>query len=491
MTPAPGLLANNPEPLRKAETKKKWSEVEENEIIQELDPDLERFIRSNWDSIRTFSRRGPVQNLFNFYYSDDVCNLIDRLAKTIMKNQENRFKINYGFGFVLKNIETGEFRYYHASNNSLMLDAAVLISNEAKLNKFLAQIADEDFLDSASHPDTKWRLYQITNLLFFVNHLKQAPLGAPLPHPDFVKYNRGLINVSGDENQCFFRCLAVFKGVNVRRCKTKTRELFTQYAMIFDVHNFNGITIEDLIPIEDLFKVNVSIYQLNEESARLVYRSRDLYQETMVLNKYQNHLSLITDFEKYCAVYRCMSCDKLHYRRDHFLRHCKTCKVITRQTYPGDIFKAKETIFDKLAMIGINIPPNDRHFPYYTCFDFESLFNKQNLPQNAQQLSYEARHVPLSFGVASNVPGFTEGVCHVSFGDENELVAKLIDYLEGMADALYKILKRKFDYVLAALENHPNCRREKLTAEFHLYLQELLVLGFNLSIMIWLLLNLL
>ena len=41
LTPAPGLLANDPEPPRKAETKKKWREVEENEIIHELDPDLE------------------------------------------------------------------------------------------------------------------------------------------------------------------------------------------------------------------------------------------------------------------------------------------------------------------------------------------------------------------------------------------------------------------------------------------------------------------
>ena len=174
---------------------------------------------------------------------------------------------------MLKNIETGEFRYYHASNNSLMLDAAVLISNKAELNEFLAQIADENFLDSVSQPDAKWRLYQITNLLFFVNHLKQALLGALLPLPNFVKYNRGLINVSGDQNQCFFRSLAVFKGADGRYCETKARELFMQYAMNFDVHNFNGIAIEDLIPIEDFFKVNVSIYQLNEESALLVYRS--------------------------------------------------------------------------------------------------------------------------------------------------------------------------------------------------------------------------
>ena len=47
LTPAPGLLANDPEPPQKAETKKKWREVDENEIIHELDLDLERFIRLN------------------------------------------------------------------------------------------------------------------------------------------------------------------------------------------------------------------------------------------------------------------------------------------------------------------------------------------------------------------------------------------------------------------------------------------------------------
>ena len=80
-----------------------------------------------------------------------------------------------------------------------------------------------------------------------------------------------------------------------------------------------------------------------------------------------------------------MSCDKLHYGRAHFLRHCKTCKVITWKTYLGGIFKPKERIFDKLAKIGINVPPNNCHFPYYSCFDFESFFDKQTLPQNAQQ----------------------------------------------------------------------------------------------------------
>ena len=47
LTPAPELLSNDPKPPRKAETTKKWREVDKNEIIHKLDPDLERFMRLN------------------------------------------------------------------------------------------------------------------------------------------------------------------------------------------------------------------------------------------------------------------------------------------------------------------------------------------------------------------------------------------------------------------------------------------------------------
>ena len=105
-------------------------------------------------------------------------NLIVDIAKTIMKNQKTRFGINYSFGFVLRNIETSEFRYYHASNNKLMLDTAVLIFNETELNELLVNITDKSFPDFISRPDTKWRLHQITNLLFFVNHLETCTFGS-------------------------------------------------------------------------------------------------------------------------------------------------------------------------------------------------------------------------------------------------------------------------------------------------------------------------
>ena len=53
----------------------------------------------------------------------------------------------------------------------------------------------------------------------------------------------GLRGLPKCRDLCFFRCLAIFKGANIRRFETKTRELFTQYAMNFDLHNFNGIAM--------------------------------------------------------------------------------------------------------------------------------------------------------------------------------------------------------------------------------------------------------
>ena len=71
-----------------------------------------------------------------------------------MKKQKNSFKIDYGFGFILRSIETHESRYYHASNNLLMLDTTVLASNETELNEFLAEIAVENLPDHGPQDKT-------------------------------------------------------------------------------------------------------------------------------------------------------------------------------------------------------------------------------------------------------------------------------------------------------------------------------------------------
>ena len=81
--------------------------------------------------------------------------------------------------------------------------------------------------------------------------------------------------------------------------------------------------------------------------------------------------------------------------------------------------------------------------------------------------------MPLSVGIATNVPNFENEVCFVTNGDENDLEQKMLKYLEDASNAAYEIMKRKFDCVFQALELSENVRKENLTKKFKAYCREL------------------
>ena len=63
-----------------------------------------------------------------------------------MKYQTNRFKINYGLAFMLKNTKTKELQYYHSSFiDAQILETALLASNRKELLSFLNSLAEEFF----------------------------------------------------------------------------------------------------------------------------------------------------------------------------------------------------------------------------------------------------------------------------------------------------------------------------------------------------------
>ena len=93
--------------------------------------------------------------------------MIQKITETIMKEQNNCFKINYSLACILRNIETDELCYFHASyNNHLMLETALLISNRQELLGFLNSIAQESFIENITRLNTKWKILQISNITF-------------------------------------------------------------------------------------------------------------------------------------------------------------------------------------------------------------------------------------------------------------------------------------------------------------------------------------
>ena len=197
--------------------------------------------------------------------------------------------------------------------------------------------------------------------------MQDTPLGAPIPLPDFIINNHRLANVSAEHNLCFFRCLAVFRCADHCRCNHASKQLFYEYCTHFDVSEFSGVSLFNFVELENFYKINIVAYVLENNKVKVIKRSRELYNETMKVNVFKNHLSLIVDFKKYSRVYQCMHCDKLWYRNCHYFRHTKTCLTTVCESFPGGVYHNSYTIFEKLEQIGKQAPKQDRIYPYYGC----------------------------------------------------------------------------------------------------------------------------
>ena len=101
--------------------------------------------------------------------------------------------------------------------------------------------------------------------------------------------------------------------------------------------------------------------------------------------------------------------------------------------------------------LGINIPNEMRFYPYFAVFDFEVYF-KYDIDPSSATTQYIAEHIPISVAICSNVPGFEHPKCIVS-ENSDQLVSKMVDYLEEMRMKARLILHQKFDHAFSFLSS--------------------------------------
>ena len=94
----------------------------------------------------------------------------------------------------------------------------------------------------------------------------------------------------------------------------------------------------------------------------------------MRLNVYENHLSLITDFEKYCHVFQCTKCNVLFNRTNNSMQHTKSCSGKVGETFLGGMYENPPTLFERLEDIEIRVPPEDRHFRFLLVLTLKFFF---------------------------------------------------------------------------------------------------------------------
>ena len=362
----------------------------------------------------------------------------------------------------MKQKATSRLRYYHSSNNCCgrYLEEPSLITNRDDFESFLERIREPDILQwaVAQRPNSDWVCEHVTNATFFLNRIVDHPIGCVgVTLPDYVKNNKAIVGLAKDENGaiyndnlCLFRCLALHLG----------REAAALYAEYTDtsVHDFAGVTLDDLSKIEATFDVNVVVYKLDEitdgkTTAELVRRSPCQYIETMYLNLYEAHFSYIKDIRMYSHSYKCSKCEQALWKSSWELhRHERTCEAGVNQIYKGGVYRPPASIFERLDDEGIIASPVLRYFPYRATFDFECYFSDERLPVNSDKLQWSARHVPLSVSVASNVPGYEPAQCYVTDGDADKLVGCMMTRLNTISDAAFESLKPSYESVLDKLK---------------------------------------
>ena len=219
------------------------------------------------------------------------------MVHQIFREQTTAFKINVLFGFILRHMETVELRYYNSNqNNSRFCYVPHLIRTEEDLEKLLDELQGQDILEyiRQQRPDTKWVVHLLTNVMFYVNKLFDHPIGARVVLPDFFLRNQGLVCLVGGAH-----------GPYTDNLEVPSKTYYHQYLQHQDMTpaDFKGVTLDDLVVLEQMFSVNVYVYDLQETeagdiAARLVRRSPYSYQETMNLNLYEQHFSYVSNMEK-------------------------------------------------------------------------------------------------------------------------------------------------------------------------------------------------
>ncbi|KAJ8031107.1 hypothetical protein HOLleu_27721 [Holothuria leucospilota] len=506
--------------------------------------DMNKLYKQHWRDIRTrFQTKGKLRNTYNFRLHTFTIEEVMDAAKQIFERQNTVFKINVGFGFFLRNVETCQLQYYYASNNTHLLPEPVLVTGLPSFTTFLNSLSSKDPTDHVrlARPNSRWVVEMVTNATFYVFKLRDHPIGGATRLPEFITNNKAIVSLERDrhnnhrydDNLCLFRCLALHKGAKVKAVEKKARKLYEQMYTV-KPKCFKGVPLSKLHDVETLFKVNIVVYQLmemtgeqdtdkedgesdlstlgvktsqnskfsSELTVRLIRRSLERYDDTMYLNLYGDHFSYIRDISLYTKSYQCQKCRKLGSDRWQMHRHEAKCKGVgVGHTFPGGVYSHPKTVFELLEEEGIHIPPDLRYYRHRAVYDFECCFETvKEGATTTSKLTLEALHIPLSVSVCSNVSGYKEPMCFISKGNANELLQNMLCYLTEISEKSATLLRETYGPYIQEIESRIAAekeafeelreKREKnakprqhylqvLYDKLLAYLNELPVLGFN------------
>ena len=254
-----------------------------------------------------------------------VCNYaVETLNTEIVKDKLDHFfnnlkcaaKVNLAFGFILKNLEDGRYRYFYAHENNTLLERSQLVCTKDDLTKLKNIVNQTDVIESCTRErmNTKWKFFKLTNLTVFAALLKDIPMGcrdAVLPDPLLKNHTVNCLTFEQNtrqpynDNLCLFRALALHLHGN-EKLEEETCKLFNLYLEKkggIEPATFQGVSVEDIPLVEDLIQVNIFLYDIDIVDGSLVgelaRRSVQKHCNTARLLRYNNHICYVSNINAF------------------------------------------------------------------------------------------------------------------------------------------------------------------------------------------------
>ena len=209
------------------------------------DDQLKKVYRRHFDQIKNQDPHRRCTRTYIRFLDEKRYTLLEAMENVIDQvfcHQSQAFKINMSFSYILQNCETGEYRFFYASNNEQLLNIPKLIRNQEDLNKLLDHLASKDYPTflKQHRPNSKWTIKRIVNLRVIL-YLVDFPLGRLPKLPAYIKHNRFIIGLDKNaknsqqykDNLCFFRCLVIGKfGTTYKDCNRKQKNCSKSIVII-------------------------------------------------------------------------------------------------------------------------------------------------------------------------------------------------------------------------------------------------------------------
>ena len=307
--------------------------------------------------------------VFNYAVENLSELLLNEKLDLYFNNLKCAANVNAAFGFILRNIEDGGFRYFYAHKNNNLLDRSNIVCTHdlLKLKDFVNKT---DVIESCSREgmNTKWRFYNLTTLTVFAALLREVPMGcknAVLAEPllrngtiNCLKFEENTRQPYND-NLCLFCALALHLHGTQRLEKETSKFLnfFINKMGGLSPNQIQGVHMNDIPTVEDLLTLNILLYDINIVDGNIVGelagRSVQSNELTVQLLQYNNHMWYVNFINAVFQSFHCPNCDTFFNRTFNLERHFTTSSERVKNVYPRNVYQIRETLFDNLDSIGV------------------------------------------------------------------------------------------------------------------------------------------